>query len=60
MSYTYISSNYSLNTLQIFCKTDANQYFEKYCFLELLSLSMAIFLKKKKCHFGFLYGHGGT
>ena len=37
----------------VFFKPCGNQYLEGYCFLELLSLSIAIFLEKKKCHFAF-------
>lgn len=37
----------------VFFKPCGNQYLEGYCFLELLSLSIAIFLKKNNCHSAF-------
>lgn len=37
----------------VFFKPCGNQYLEGYCFSELLSLSIAIFLGKKKCHSAF-------
>lgn len=48
MHWTYFPLNYPLNTFCMFFKIYDNQYFERYGFLELLPLSISIFLGKKR------------